>query len=61
MKNGELKLRFIMDKYSVELFVNDGEQAATSIIYTPLDAKSISFSCDGTVLMDVAKYDLVVE
>ena len=32
-----------------------------SIIYTPLDAKSISFSCDGTVLMDVEKYDLVVE
>ena len=59
--NGELKLRLIMDRYSLEVFVNDGEQAATSVIYTPLDAKSISFSCDGTVLMDVEKYDLVVE
>ena len=38
----------------------DGQQAATSVIYTPLDAKSISFSCDGTVLMDVEKYDLEV-
>lgn len=60
-KNGELKLRIIMDRYSIELFVNDGEQAATTVIYTPLDAKSISFSCDGTVLMDVEKYDLEVE
>lgn len=59
--NGQLKLRLILDRYSVELFVNDGEQAATSVIYTPLDAKSISFSCDGTVLMDVEKYDLEVE
>ena len=49
-----------MDRYSLEVFVNDGEQAATSVIYTPLDAKSISFSCDGTVLMDVEKYDLEV-
>ena len=58
--NGELKLRLIMDRYSLEVFVNDGQQAATSVIYTPLDAKSISFSCDGTVLMDVEKYDLEV-
>lgn len=59
--NGELKLRLIMDRYSLEVFVNDGEQAASTVIYTPLDAKSISFSCDGTVLMDVEKYDIVVE
>lgn len=60
MKNGELKLRLIMDRYSLELFINDGEQAASNVIYTPLDAKSISFSCDGTVLVDVEKYDLEV-
>ncbi len=60
VKNGELKLRIIMDRYSVEVFVNDGEQAASNVIYTPLDAKSINFSCDGTVLVDVEKYDLEV-
>ncbi len=58
--SGELKLRLIMDRYSLEVFANDGEQAASTVIYTPLDAKSISFSCDGTVLMDVEKYDLEV-
>ena len=57
-RNGELKLRIIMDRYSIEVFVNDGEQAASTIIYTPLEAQSINFSCDGTVLMDVEKYDL---
>ena len=43
-RNGELKLRIIMDRYSVEVFVNDGEQAATSVIYTPLDPLPL-FSC----------------
>ena len=38
-----------------------GEQAATTVLYTPLEAKSISFSCDGTVLMDVKKYDINVD
>jgi len=57
-RSGELKLRIIMDRYSIEVFVNDGEQAASTIIYTPLEAQSINFSCDGTVLMDVEKYDL---
>lgn len=59
--NGALKLRLIMDRYSLEVFVNDGEQAASTVIYTPLEAKSISFSCDGTVLMDVEKYDIIVD
>ena len=57
----ELKLRLIMDRYSLELFVNDGEQAASFVIYTPLDAKSVSFASDGAVLMDVEKYDIQTE
>lgn len=57
-RNGQLKLRLIMDRYSLEVFVNDGEQAASFVIYTPLEAKSISFGADGMVLVDVEKYDL---
>ena len=60
-RNGCLKLRMIMDRYSLEIFVNDGEQAASFVIYTPLEAKSINFVTDGTVLVDVEKYDLEVE
>ena len=55
----ELKLRIILDRYSLELFVNDGEQAASFVLYTPISADSISFSCDdGAAVIDVEKYDL---
>ena len=61
LKNGVLKLRVIMDRYSLELFVNDGEQAASFVLYTPLDAAAVSFSSDGSVLVDVEKYELLME
>ncbi len=57
-RDGEIKLRVVMDRHSLELFVNDGEQAATFIIYTPESADSISFEADGAVLVDVEKYEL---
>ena len=60
-RRGELKLRVILDRHSMELFVNDGEQAATTMIYTDPSADAISFEADGSVLMDVEKYDLVCE
>lgn len=60
-RNGELKIRAIMDKYSVELFFNDGEQAATFVLYTDVSADAISFSAEGVVEMDVEKYDLLIE
>lgn len=59
-KNGELKLRMILDRYSVELFVNDGEQTMTATMYTDLDAEGISFAADGAVSLDVVKYDLTI-
>jgi len=60
-RQGEIKLRLVLDKYSMELFVNDGEQAATSVIYTDVSADAISFESDGSVIMDVEKYDLMFE
>lgn len=58
--NGELKLRLILDRYSAELFVNDGEHAITATIYTDQSADGISFLASGDVVMDVVKYDLDV-
>ena len=58
-QDGEIKFRVIMDRNSVELFVNDGEQAATFLIYSPDSADAISFETDGgAVLVDVEKYEL---
>lgn len=57
-QGGELKLRLIMDRFSIEIFVNDGEQTITSTIYTPQSAKEISFESIGGVLVDVDKFDI---
>lgn len=58
-ENGELKLRIILDRFSAEVFVNDGEQVLTVTMYTDQAADGISFFADGTVNMDVVKYDLL--
>lgn len=58
--NGEIKLRIILDNFSAEIFVNDGEYVLSATIYTDLAADGISFFADGSVIMDVVKYDLFV-
>ena len=58
-RGGDLKLRIIIDRYSVEVFVNDGEQALSTVIYTDLSAEAISFMSDGKAIIDVDKYDIV--
>lgn len=60
-ENGAIKLRIILDRYSVEVFVNDGEQALSATIYTDQAADGISFFVDGSVEMDIVKYNLNVE
>ena len=57
-KEGMLKLRIILDRFSVEAFINDGEQVMSAVLYTDQSADDISFIADGTVHMDVVKYDL---
>ena len=56
--DGELKLRIILDRFSVEVFVNDGEQVLTATMYTEQEADGISFFADGTAQIDVVTYDL---
>ncbi|MCM1049426.1 MAG: glycoside hydrolase family 32 protein [Clostridiales bacterium] len=57
-EGGELKLRIILDRFSMEVFVNDGEQALSATLYTEQAADGISFFADGNVKLDVVKYDL---
>lgn len=58
--DGKVKLRIILDYYSLELFVNDGEQAMTSLYVAPPEAEHIFFTCDGDAKFDVTKYDIVL-
>ena len=57
-RQGVIRLRVVMDRYSLELFVNDGEQAASFTLYTPQEASAITFASDGEALIDVEKYEL---
>ena len=60
-RNGEIKLRLILDRFSAEVFINDGEKVMTATIFTDLAAQGISFFADGKVRLDVTKYDLFSE
>ena len=55
-----LKLRFIMDRQSIELFVNEGEQVVTTAICTPQEADEIEFFCDGIATINIEKYDIIL-
>lgn len=58
-KEGKLKLRILMDKYSVEIFLNDGERAMTSLIYTEETASMIAFEARGKAEVSICKFNLI--
>ena len=60
-QGGSIKIRIILDRFSVEIFVNDGEQVLSSCLYTPQEADGISFVADADVYMNVEKYGIAVE
>lgn len=55
-----LKLRLLLDRYSVEVFVNEGVKVMSSVFYTPMEADGIVFDTDGTACINVIKYDICV-
>lgn len=60
MDDDKMKLRIILDRFSMEIFINDGEKVMTATISTGQDAKDIYFTCDRDAIIDVTKYDLVL-
>ena len=59
--DGAVRLRIIMDRYSLEVFVNDGEQVMSMSILTDYRADGISFNVDGEALLDVCLNTLAEE
>ena len=59
-EEGVLKLRILLDRYSMEIFVQDGAGAASFLIYSEDDADGIHFSADGSAILDIEQYELVV-
>lgn len=54
----ELKLRIVLDRFSVEAFVGEGERVMTATFFTEQSADGISFESNGTSVLTVEKYDL---
>ena len=57
-QNGALKLRILLDKNSIEVFANDGEQTMTAWIYTPQSADGITFAADSKATVTVEQFEL---
>jgi len=55
-----LNLRLLLDRYSVEVFVNKGEKVMSSVFHTPMEADGIIFDTDGTACINVVKYDICI-
>lgn len=58
VKDGQLSLRLLMDKESIELFINGGERVVTSLIPTPLAADGITFAADAPLAISVEAHRL---
>ncbi|MEI3381348.1 MAG: GH32 C-terminal domain-containing protein [Dorea sp.] len=59
-KNNAPKLHFIMDRYSVEVFINDGEQVASTVVPTPVEADQILFTSDKECVVNIQKYEIEI-
>ncbi len=56
--NGRLKLRLLIDRFSVEVFVNDGEKVMSATIFTDPAADGISFRTDGKARISIRHFRL---
>ena len=55
----KIRLRLMIDRFSVEIFVNDVEQVTSNTIYTRQSADGISFEAvGGAAVIDVEKYTI---
>ena len=59
--NGAIRLRLLLDHYSAELFVGDGEQAASMVLYAPENADGITLEADAAVGVSIEKFDLEIK
>ncbi len=55
-RGGKLDIRLVLDRLSAEVFINNGEQVMSAVIYTDRTAEDIIFFTDGVAMVDIAKY-----
>ena len=59
-EHGRLKLRLILDRFSVEAFINDGEKVMSATVGTDASAEGIAFFSDGKARFNVRAWELKV-
>lgn len=52
-EDGVIRLRILLDRFSAEIFIDDGKYAMTASLFTDLAAEGISFFADGEAVIDV--------
>ena len=57
-KSGSIRLRVILDRNSVKVFVGEGEKTLTMTLVTPVAAEGIAFEANGGAAMDVTLHEL---
>ena len=57
-EGGRLKLHLVLDRFSVEAFIGEGEQVMSATLYTDLTAQGISFYADGRAKFSVRAWAL---
>ena len=60
MENGAVRLKILLDRYSMELFAGGGKAAASFVLYAPQEADGISFEQTGGVSADIDFYRLEI-
>lgn len=58
-RSGAVKLRAILDRFSLELFVNDGEQVLSCVLYTPAAADGVGIRVQGALTARIESYPLL--
>ena len=58
LKNGQLTLRALLDKESLELFINGGEKLMTVQLFSPPEADGIAFSASEPCNLSVEAHHL---
>lgn len=54
-------LQILMDKYSIELFIQGGRQAFTAIIKTPIDVDGVYMRANKDIKIGIVKNDIVID
>lgn len=57
----KISIRFILDRNSVEVFINDGRQTLSAVMYTPQEADQIIFESEGTAILNIISHKLNFE